>query len=80
MGKINIKLKSSFAVGATEEFLADFRDGHEVVLEFDEGTTIKELLLIFQCFIAVILFPLSTAVCIEPLIFGGDSQKSLKSS
>ena len=45
MSKINIKLKSSFAVGVTEEFLADFQDGHEVIVELDEGATVKDLLL-----------------------------------
>lgn len=45
MDKIKIKLKSSFAVGVTEEFLANFQDGHEVILELDEGTTVGDLLL-----------------------------------
>lgn len=45
MSKINIKLKSSFAVGATEEFLADFHDGHEVIMELNEGATVEDLLL-----------------------------------
>lgn len=45
MDKINIKLKSSFAVGVTEEFLADFQDGHEVIVELDEGETLRDLLL-----------------------------------
>jgi molybdopterin converting factor small subunit len=45
MSKINIKLKSSFAVGATEKFLADFHDGHEVIMELNEGTTVEDLLL-----------------------------------
>jgi molybdopterin converting factor small subunit len=42
--KIKIKLKSSFAVGATEEFLESFQDGHEVIMEFDEGATVLDLL------------------------------------
>jgi molybdopterin converting factor small subunit len=41
---IKIKLKSSFAVGATEEFLANFQDGHEVIMEFDKGATVLDLL------------------------------------
>lgn len=45
MEKIKIKLKSSFAVGVTEEFLADFQDGHEVIMELDEGATVGKLLL-----------------------------------
>jgi molybdopterin converting factor small subunit len=45
MDKIKIKLKSGFAVGVTEEFLADFQDGHEVIMELDEGTTLGDLLL-----------------------------------
>lgn len=45
MDKIKIILKSSFAIGATEEFLTDFHDDHEAVLELDEGTTIGDLLL-----------------------------------
>lgn len=43
--KIKIKLKSSFAVGATEEFLADFKDGHDIIMELDEGATVGDLLL-----------------------------------
>jgi len=42
--KIKIKLKSSFAVGVTEEFLEKFLDGHEVIMEFDEGATVLDLL------------------------------------
>ncbi len=42
--KIKIKLKSSFAVGATEEFLANYQDGHENIMEFDKGTTVLDLL------------------------------------
>ncbi|GEM_PF-975889 len=42
--KIKIKLKSSFAVGATEEFIANFQDGHEVIMEFDKGATVLDLL------------------------------------
>jgi molybdopterin converting factor small subunit len=42
--KIKIRLKSSFAVGVTEEFLAHFQDGHEVVIEFDQGATVLDLL------------------------------------
>ena len=45
MSKIKIKLKSSFAVGVTEEFLADFQDGHEVIMELDAGATVEDLLL-----------------------------------
>ena len=45
MDKIQIKLKSSFAVGVTEEFLADFQDGHEVIIELEEGSTVGNLLL-----------------------------------
>lgn len=42
--KIKIKLKSSFAVGVTEEFLAHFQKGHEVIIEFDQGSTVLDLL------------------------------------
>ncbi len=42
--KIKIRLKSSFAVGATEEFLADYQDGHEKIIEFDQGATVLDLL------------------------------------
>lgn len=42
--KIKIRLKSSFAVGPTEDFLANFQDGHEKIMEFDEGTTVLDLL------------------------------------
>ena len=42
--KIKIRLKSSFAVGATEYFLANFQDGHEVIMEIDNGTTVLDLL------------------------------------
>ena len=42
--KIKIRLKSSFAVGPTEEFLANFQDGHEVIMEFDKGSTVLDLL------------------------------------
>ena len=42
--KIKIRLKSSFAVGVTEEFLAHFQNGHEVIIELDQGSTILDLL------------------------------------
>jgi molybdopterin converting factor small subunit len=42
--KIKIKLKSSFAVGATEEFLANFQDGHEVIIELTRGSNVLDLL------------------------------------
>jgi len=42
--KIKIRLKSSFAVGVTEEFLAQFQNGHEVVIEFGQGSTVLDLL------------------------------------
>ena len=42
--KVKIKLKSSFAVGATEAFLANFQDGHEVIMELDKGATVLDLL------------------------------------
>ena len=42
--KIKIRLKSSFAVGVTEEFLANFQDGHEVIMELDQGATVLDLL------------------------------------
>jgi molybdopterin converting factor small subunit len=42
--KIEIKLKSSFAVGATEEFLANFQDGHEVLIELAKGSNVLDLL------------------------------------
>jgi molybdopterin converting factor small subunit len=42
--KIKIKLKSSFAVGATEEFLANFQDGHEVIIELARGSNVLDLL------------------------------------
>jgi hypothetical protein len=44
MNSNKIKLKSSFAIGATEEFMANFLDGHEVIMELDKGTTVKDLL------------------------------------
>ena len=44
MSKIKIRLKSSFAVGATEDFLANYQNGHENIMEFDEGTTVLDLL------------------------------------
>ena len=42
--KIKIKLKSSFAVGITEEFLTHFQNGHEVIIDLDQGTTVLDLL------------------------------------
>ena len=42
--KIKVRLKSSFAVGATEDFLANFQDGHENIIEFKKGTTVLDLL------------------------------------
>jgi molybdopterin converting factor small subunit len=42
--KVKIKLKSSFAVGVTEEFLARFQNGHEVIVELDRGSTVLDLL------------------------------------
>jgi len=42
--KIKIRLKSSFAVGVTEEFLAKFQNGHEVIVELDQGATVLDLL------------------------------------
>jgi molybdopterin converting factor small subunit len=42
--KIKIKLTISFAVGATEEFIANFQDGHEVIMEFDKGAPVLDLL------------------------------------
>jgi molybdopterin converting factor small subunit len=42
--KIKIKLKSSFAIGATEEFLANFQDGHEVIIELAKGSNVLDLL------------------------------------
>ena len=42
--KIKIKLKSSFAIGATETFLASFQDGHEVIMEIDKNSTVLDLL------------------------------------
>jgi molybdopterin converting factor small subunit len=42
--KVKIKLKSSFAVGVTEEFLARFQNGHEVIVELDRGATVLDLL------------------------------------
>ena len=42
--KIKIKLKSSFAVGVTEEFLTYFQNGHEVMIDLDQGTTVLDLL------------------------------------
>lgn len=43
--KIKIKLKSSFAVGSTEEFMKSFLEGHEVIMELDKGTTVEGLLM-----------------------------------
>lgn len=42
--KVKIKLKSSFAVGVTEEFLESFQSGHEVIMELDQGSTVLDLL------------------------------------
>ncbi len=42
---MKIRLKSGFAVGATGEFMEKFADGHEVIMELDEGTTVEGLLL-----------------------------------
>ena len=42
--KIKIRLKSSFAIGATEEFLTSFQNGHEKIIELEKGSTVLELL------------------------------------
>lgn len=42
--KIKVKLKSSFAIGPTADFLSRFATGQYTVLEVDSGTTIERFL------------------------------------
>jgi molybdopterin converting factor small subunit len=42
---IKVKINSSYAVGRTEAFGLQVKDGRDIIMELEPGTTVEELLL-----------------------------------